>query len=117
MSDNKDDEKEYVQWFKDRGIKPFDIAINKSRLNIRISTDDIDSIQNAIMLEGTPDVDYIKVYLPFLTTEKVGMADDDDDEPDAEEKKSNEDDAKEAKSESQKKIEVDEEDEFEITEN
>eukprot|EP00345_Euplotes_harpa_P014017 CAMPEP_0168341502 /NCGR_PEP_ID=MMETSP0213-20121227/14736_1 /TAXON_ID=151035 /ORGANISM="Euplotes harpa, Strain FSP1.4" /LENGTH=257 /DNA_ID=CAMNT_0008348019 /DNA_START=13 /DNA_END=786 /DNA_ORIENTATION=- len=80
MSSDPADKDAYKEWFKERSVKPMDIAINASRLNIRVKTDDIESIINAIKLEGTPDVDVIKVYLPFLSTEKVGIKDDDQDD-------------------------------------
>eukprot|EP00345_Euplotes_harpa_P016902 CAMPEP_0168342490 /NCGR_PEP_ID=MMETSP0213-20121227/15425_1 /TAXON_ID=151035 /ORGANISM="Euplotes harpa, Strain FSP1.4" /LENGTH=264 /DNA_ID=CAMNT_0008349397 /DNA_START=13 /DNA_END=807 /DNA_ORIENTATION=- len=80
MSSDPEDMAEYKEWFKVRGVKPMDIAINASRINIRVKTDDIESIINAIKLEGTPDVDVIKVYLPFLSTEKVGIEDHDEDD-------------------------------------
>jgi hypothetical protein len=79
MSNKTEDVKAYSDWFKEREVKPIDIAINASRLNVRISTSDVESIINAIKLEGTPDVDIIKVYLPFLSSEKVGVEDDEDD--------------------------------------
>lgn len=118
MSNNNDDAKAYFEWFKERGVKPLDIAINASRLNVRISTSDEDNIINAIKLEGTPDVDLIKVYLPFLKTEKVGVRDDDDDEVDdapAVTEDKQEEAPKEEPAKEEKKQE-DEEDEFEISE-
>lgn len=56
MSGNKDDENDYKAWFKEQNINILDIAINPSRLNIRIKTEDEESIINAIKLEGTVDV-------------------------------------------------------------
>lgn len=79
MSNDVNDVKAYKDWFKERGVKPLDIGINPSRLNVRIMTTDEESIVNAIKLEGYPDVDIIKVYLPFLSSEKVGVEDDEDD--------------------------------------
>ena len=118
MSDNKDDAKAYFEWFKERGVKPIDVAINASRLNVRITTSDEESIINAIKLEGTPDVDLIKVYLPFLSTEKVGVKDEDDDEIDdapAVTEDTPEDLSKQEAPKEEKKVE-DEENEFEIRE-
>lgn len=74
MSPNKEDEKAYQDWFKERGVKPIDIAINNSRLNIRLKIDDMESILNAVKLDGTPDVDYIKVHIPNIKQEKVVIA-------------------------------------------
>ena len=56
MSNNKDDDKDYIKWFKEQNINILDIAINPSRINVRIKTDDEESIINAIKLEGTVDV-------------------------------------------------------------
>ena len=109
MSDKKDDEKAYMGWFKERGIKPIDIAINdKNRLNIRVKTEDMDSIVNSVKLEGTPDVHIIKVYIPNVKQEKVVI---DDGEGDSESKEKSD-------KPKPKKVEVEgnEDDEFEITE-
>jgi hypothetical protein len=80
MSGEKNDAKAYRDWFKERNVTPVDIAINSTRLNIKLKTDDTDNIINAIKLEGTPDVDIIKVFLPFLSSEKTGIQDNEEDE-------------------------------------
>lgn len=62
MSKNKDDDKDYIKWFKEQNINILDIAINPSRVNVRIKTDDEESIINAIKLEGTVDV-IVSLYI------------------------------------------------------
>ena len=61
MSNNKEDAADYKKWFKEQNINILDIAINPSRLNVRIKTDDEESIINAIKLEGTVDV-IVRIY-------------------------------------------------------
>jgi len=75
MSDNKDDASEYWDWFRQRGVNPIDVSINSSSLSIKLWTDETESITNAIKLEGTMNVDTIKVLLPFLNEEKVTIHD------------------------------------------
>ena len=109
MSSNKEDEKAYMDWFKERNITPMQIAINENRLNIQVKTSDMDSILNAVKLEGQPDVDYIKVMIPNVKDENVVIQD-------ADELKVEKDDKVEPKPDEKKK-DVDEDDEFEISEN